>query len=48
MVISQFEEGCVSKKEGKTTREPLWGRNRGNPMVIHQALGGKYKEWVNS
>ena len=35
-VSSQPKEGNVNEK--------MWGRNRGNPVVTHQALGTKHKE----
>ena len=44
-VDSQQEEGVVKKKEGKTPAEPVWERNRVNPMVSCQALGIKCKEF---
>ena len=36
--------GDVKKKEGETPKEPQWGENRRNPVVIHQALGAECKE----
>ena len=43
-INSQLEESDIMKNEGESPREPAWVRNRGNPMVTCQALGGKYKE----
>ena len=43
-VNSQPKEGDVKKKEEETPKEPAWGRNRRNPVVTHQVLGGKCKE----
>ena len=44
MIDSQPGEGEIKKKGGETPKELAWGRNRGNPTVTHQALGGKCKE----
>ena len=40
-IASQPKEVDVKKKEGETPKEPKWGRNRGNSLVTHQALGAK-------
>ena len=44
LINSLPEKDYVLKKEGETPIETAWGGNRENPMVIHQALSGKYKE----
>ena len=41
---SQLKEGDVKKKEGETSKEPKWRRNKGHSAVICQALDAKYKE----
>ena len=43
-ISSQLKKCGVKQKEGETSKEPLWGRNRGNPVVTHQALGSKHKK----
>ena len=43
-ISSQPKEGDVKNIEGETSKEPVWGRNRGNPVVTHQASGAKCKE----
>ena len=42
-IASQPKEGDVKKKEGETSKEPKWGRSRGNPAVTCLALGAKHK-----
>ena len=41
---SQPKEGDVKKKEGETSKEPQWRRNRKNLVVTCQASGAKCKE----
>ena len=43
-ISSQPKEVDVKKIEGKTPKEPSWRRNRGNPVVMCQALGSKRNE----
>ena len=42
-INSHFNKGDA-KQEEETTKEPAWGRNKGNFTVTCQALGGKHKE----
>ena len=44
VISSQPEEGDVSKNEEKTPNEPMWRRNRGNPVVTCQTLDAKHKK----
>ena len=43
-INSHPKEGDVMKKEGETSADPAWGRNRGNLAVTHQILGDMHKE----
>ena len=43
-ISSQPKKGDVKNKEEETPKKLAWGRNRGNPMVIHQAFVSKCKE----
>ena len=43
-IASQTKLGDVKEKVGETSKEPKWGRNRGNSSVTCQASGAKCKE----
>ena len=39
-------DGDVKKTVEETPEEPVWWRNRGNPVVNHQALGSMQGTWL--
>ena len=49
-ISSEPKDGDVKKTKGETPKEAARGRNRGNPVVTHQALGTKHKKpsWLGS
>ena len=42
-LLLQPKQGDVKKKEGETPKKAMWGRNRGNSVLTHQASGAKNK-----
>ena len=42
--INPQPEMDVKQRGGEIPKEPLWWRNKGNPVVTCQDLGGKQKE----
>ena len=40
----QPKEDNVNINEGATPKEPSWGRNRENPVVIYHTLGAECKK----